>query len=226
MKNVNGTVVIFAAHPDDDILGCGGTIAKLTQEGLKVHVVFLADGESSRDEIADIDNLILQRKQNAKNALKILGCDSIEFINFPDNRLDSLDLLDVVKRIEGFIDVYKPYTVITHYKHDLNIDHQITHNAVVTACRPQPGYCVKELLFFEVPSSTEWNLSNAFMPNYYVDISSTLSLKIEALNEYKNEMKSFPHPRSIKAIESLSYYRGASSGCGAAEAFIIGRKIK
>ena len=85
MKNVNGTVVIFAAHPDDDILGCGGTIAKLTQEGLKVHVVFLSDGESSRDDIADIDNLILQRKQNAKNALKILGCDSIEFINFPDN---------------------------------------------------------------------------------------------------------------------------------------------
>jgi len=226
MKNVNDTVVIFAAHPDDDILGCGGTIAKLTQEGLKVHVVFLADGESSRDDIGDIDNLILQRKQNAKDALHILGCDSIEFINFPDNRLDSLDLLDVVKRIEGFIDAFKPYTVITHYKHDLNIDHQITHNAVVTACRPQPGYCVKELLFFEVPSSTEWNLSNAFMPNYYVDISSTLSLKIEALNKYKNEMRSFPHPRSIKAIESLSYYRGASSGCGAAEAFIIGRKIK
>ena len=226
MKNVNSTVVIFAAHPDDDILGCGGTIAKLTQEGSKVHVVFLADGESSRDDIADIDNLILQRKQNAKKALKILGCDSIEFINFPDNRLDSLDLLDVVKRIEGFIDAYKPYTVITHYQHDLNIDHQITHNAVVTACRPQPGYCVKELLFFEVPSSTEWNLSNAFMPNCYVDISSTLSLKIEALNTYKNEMKSFPHPRSIKAIESLSYFRGASSGCGAAEAFIIGRKIK
>ena len=226
MKNSNSTVVVFAAHPDDDILGCGGTIAKLTQEGSKVHIVFLADGESSRSDIADINSLIQQRKQNAKKALKILGCDSIEFLGFPDNRLDSLDLLDVVKKIEGFIDAYKPYTIFTHYAHDLNIDHQITHNAVVTACRPQPGHCVKELLFFEVPSSTEWNLSKAFMPNYFVDISSTLSLKIDALNAYKNEMKSFPHPRSIKAIESLSYYRGASSGCKAAEAFIIGRKIK
>jgi len=226
MKNSNSTVVVFAAHPDDDILGCGGTIAKLTQEGSKVHIVFLADGESSRGDITDINSLIQQRKQNAKKALKILGCDSIEFLDFPDNRLDSLDLLDVVKKIEGFIDAYKPYTIFTHYAHDLNIDHQITHNAVVTACRPQPGHCVKELLFFEVPSSTEWNLSKAFMPNYFVDISSTLSLKIDALNAYKNEMKSFPHPRSIKAIESLSYYRGASSGCKAAEAFIIGRKIK
>jgi len=226
MKNSNSTVVVFAAHPDDDILGCGGTIAKLTQEGSKVHIVFLADGESSRNDITDINSLIQQRKQDAKKALKILGCDSIEFLDFPDNRLDSLDLLDVVKKIEGFIDAYKPYTIFTHYAHDLNIDHQITHNAVVTACRPQPGHCVKELLFFEVPSSTEWNLSKAFMPNYFVDISSTLSLKIDALNAYKNEMKSFPHPRSIKAIESLSYYRGASSGCGAAEAFIIGRKIK
>ena len=226
MKNSNSTVVVFAAHPDDDILGCGGTIAKLTQEGSKVHIVFLADGESSRGDITDINSLIQQRKQNAKKALKILGCDSIEFLDFPDNRLDSLDLLDVVKKIEGFIDAYKPYTIFTHYAHDLNIDHQITHNAVVTACRPQPGHCVKELLFFEVPSSTEWNLSKAFMPNYFVDISSTLSLKIDALNAYKNEMKSFPHPRSIKAIESLSYYRGASSGCEAAEAFIIGRKIK
>ena len=226
MKNSNSTVVVFAAHPDDDILGCGGTIAKLTQEGSKVHIVFLADGESSRGDITDINSLIQQRKQDAKKALKILGCDSIEFLDFPDNRLDSLDLLDVVKKIEGFIDAYKPYTIFTHYAHDLNIDHQITHNAVVTACRPQPGHCVKELLFFEVPSSTEWNLSKAFMPNYFVDISSTLSLKIDALNAYKNEMKSFPHPRSIKAIESLSYYRGASSGCKAAEAFIIGRKIK
>ena len=226
MKNSNSTVVVFAAHPDDDILGCGGTIAKLTQEGSKVHIVFLADGESSRGDITDINSLIQQRKQDAKKALKILGCDSIEFLDFPDNRLDSLDLLDVVKKIEGFIDAYKPYTIFTHYAHDLNIDHQITHNAVVTACRPQPGHCVKELLFFEVPSSTEWNLSKAFMPNYFVDISSTLSLKIDALNAYKNEMKSFPHPRSIKAIESLACYRGASSGCGAAEAFIIGRKIK
>ena len=226
MKDLNSTIVIFAAHPDDDILGCGGTIAKLTQQDSKVHVVFLADGESSRDGSVDIHNLILQRKKNAKKALKILGCDSIEFLDFPDNRLDSLELLDLVKTVENIVDVHKPDIIFTHYANDLNIDHQITHNAVVTACRPQPEYCVKELLFFEVPSSTEWNVSKAFMPNYFVDISSTLSLKIKALNAYKNEMKSFPHPRSIKAVESLAFYRGASCGCNAAESFIIGRKIK
>ena len=226
MKNVNSTVVIFAAHPDDEVLGCGGTIAKLTQQGSRVHVVFLADGESSRDDTVDIDNLILQRKKNAREALKVLGCTSIDFLDFPDNRLDSLDLLDIVKKIEGFINVYKPIKVFTHYAHDLNIDHQITHNAVVTACRPQPEYCVKELLFFEVPSSTEWGLFKTFSPNYFVDISNTLSLKIDALNAYKNELQPFPHPRSIKAVESLACYRGASSGCRAAEAFIIGRKIE
>ena len=151
MKNLNSTVLIFAAHPDDEVLGCGGTIAKLINEGAKVHVVFLADGESSRYDIPEIDNLILQRKENAKESLKILGCDSLEFFNFPDNRLDSLALLDIVKKIECVIDTYQPDMIFTHYAHDLNIDHQITHNAVVTACRPQPDHYVKELLFFEVP---------------------------------------------------------------------------
>ncbi len=225
MKNINSTVVIFAAHPDDEVLGCGGTIAKLTQQGSRVHVVFLADGESSRDDIIGIDNLILQRKKNASDALKVLGCTSVDFLDCPDNRLDSLDLLDIVKKIEGFIKTYKPIKVFTHYAHDLNIDHQITHKAVVTACRPQPGFCVKELLFFEVPSSSEWGLFKTFSPNYFEDISDTLSLKIDALNIYKNELQPFPHPRSIKAVESLAYYRGASSGCKAAEAFIIGRKV-
>lgn len=225
-KEIDKIILVVAAHPDDDVLGCGATLAKLRQEGSKVHIVFLADGESSRGDVKDINSLIQQRRQNAKNALKILGCDSIEFLDFPDNRLDSLDLLDIVKKIESLINEYKPYTIFTHYAYDLNIDHQITHNAVVTACRPQPGHCVKELLFFEVPSSTEWNLSKIFMPNYFVDISSTLSLKIDALSAYKNEMKSFPHPRSFKAVESLAYYRGSSSGLGAAEAFILGRIIK
>ena len=117
------------------------------------------------------DNLILQIKQNAKKSLKILGCDSVEFINFPDNRLDSLDLLDVVKRIEGFIDAYKPYTIITHYEHDLNIDHQITYNAVITSFRPLHNETNEVIFTFETLSSTEWrppqeNIS--FEPNYFI----------------------------------------------------------
>ena len=220
------TFLIIAAHPDDDVLGCGGTIAKLTKKGFKVHVLFLADGESSRSNIKNIKNLIQKRKQNAKKALKILGCESVEFLDYADNRLDSLDLLEIVKSIENLIDIHKPHTIFTHYAHDLNIDHQIANKAVVTACRPQNNNPVKEILFFEVPSSSEWNLSKSFEPNYFIDITNTLSLKVKALNIYKNEMRAYPHPRSIKAIESLSFWRGSTIGFKAAEAFIVGRKIK
>jgi N-acetylglucosamine malate deacetylase 1 len=218
-------VLIIAAHPDDEVLGCGGTIAKYTKEGLKVSVLFLTDGESSRNDIENVNSLILKRKNNAKAALKILGCQSISFLDFPDNRLDSIDLLDVVKKVEKYINTIKPFRVITHFVHDLNIDHQITHKAVVTACRPQPENFVRELLFFEVLSSTDWAFEKYFEPNLFVDISSTIDLKIDALDCYHEELRDFPHPRSLKAIKSLAFYRGSMSGLFAAEAFKIGRKL-
>ena len=165
MKN---SVLIIAAHPDDEVLGCGGSIAKFSKEGIKVTVAFLADGESSRGNSKNYDDLILNRRQNAKKALNILGCNSIEFLDYPDNRLDSIDLLTIVKSVETLIDKYKPYTIFTHFQNDLNIDHQITHKAVMTACRPQPNFCVKKMFFFEVPSSTEWNTGESFIPNYSI----------------------------------------------------------
>ena len=221
MKNI----LIVAAHPDDEVLGCGGTIAKLTSDGIRVNVLFLADGESSRKNIKNLQKKIIERKENAKKALKILGCNSVKFLNFPDNRLDTVDLLSVIKKIEDYIEVIQPYAVFTHFEKDLNIDHQVAHRAVITACRPQPNYCVKELFFFEVASSTEWNLSKVFMPNFFVDITKTLSLKKKALRVYEKELRNFPHPRSIKLIEAQAHLRGSSVGCKAAEAFIIGRKI-
>jgi LmbE family N-acetylglucosaminyl deacetylase len=222
MKN---SVLIIAAHPDDEVLGCGGSIAKFSKEGIKVTVAFLADGESSRGNSKNYDDLILNRRQNAKKALNILGCNSIEFLDYPDNRLDSIDLLTIVKSVETLIDKYKPYTIFTHFQNDLNIDHQITHKAVMTACRPQPNFCVKKMFFFEVPSSTEWNTGESFIPNYYIDITTTLNAKIKSLGHYKTEMRKYPHPRSIKAIENLAHYRGSSVGLKTAEAFIIGRII-
>lgn len=219
------SVLIIAAHPDDEVLGCGGTIAKLAQKGFNVNVLFLADGESSRTDIENVGALILKRKKNAEAALKVLGCNSLSFLDLPDNRLDSLNLLDVTKKVENYIDTIKPFKIITHDAHDLNIDHQITHKAVATACRPQPGNCVRELLFFEVLSSTDWAFSNFFEPNLFEDISKTLELKIEALSCYHDELREFPHPRSIEAIKSLASYRGAMSGFVAAEAFKIGRKL-
>ena len=222
MKN---SVLIIAAHPDDEVLGCGGSIAKFSKEGIKVTVAFLADGESSRGNSKNYDDLILNRRQNAKKALNILGCNSIEFLDYPDNRLDSIDLLTIVKSVETLIDKYKPYTIFTHFQNDLNIDHQITHKAVMTACRPQPNFCVKKMFFFEVPSSTEWNTRESFISNYYIDITTTLNAKIKSLGHYKTEMRKYPHPRSIKAIENLAHYRGSSVGLKAAEAFIVGRII-
>jgi LmbE family N-acetylglucosaminyl deacetylase len=133
-----------------------------------------------------------------------------------------------VKHIEGFVERYRPSLLLTHHCGDVNIDHRVVHDAVISACRPQPGYPVKELLFFEVPSSTEWRpagSANAFCPNYFVDISMTLPKKLEALNAYAPELRPFPHPRSLKAVTALAHWRGATVGVEAAEAFILGRKL-
>ncbi|MDX8549489.1 PIG-L family deacetylase [Methanospirillum sp. J.3.6.1-F.2.7.3] len=226
----NKTILVVAAHPDDEVLGCGGSIARFAKEGHEVHILIMADGESSR--VSDISliapELLDARNESAKRACKVLGCSSVTVLNLPDNRLDGLERLDIVKLIEVFIDKYLPSTVFTHYGGDVNIDHRIVHDAVITACRPQPNCPVKELLFFEIPSSTEWRPQSSvecFFPNYFVDISSTLSVKIEALRAYESELRVFPHPRSIKAIEALIRWRGATVGVNAAEGFIIGRII-
>jgi N-acetylglucosamine malate deacetylase 1 len=225
MKNNIKKALIFAAHPDDEILGCGGSIARMTQENIEVHVIFFADGESSREIKASKDDLIKTRKSNAEKACKVVGCASVDFLGLPDNRMDSINLIDIVKKVEHYINIHKPNKVFTHYGDDLNIDHQIVNQAVVTACRPQPNHSVKEIYFFEIPSSTEWGLKKTFSPNCFFDISNTLHLKIEALNIYESELKEFPHPRSIKAIEALALLRGSSVGLKNAEAFILARSI-
>ena len=201
-----------------------------TGTGYDVHIILLADGESSRGTDIQLDNSeqISARNLAAKEACKILGCKSVDILNLPDNRLDGLERLDIIKLIEEFIEKYRPSTVFTHHSGDVNIDHCVVHDAVITACRPQPDYHVSELLFFEVPSSTEWRppgSDNSFNPNVFYDISSTLEIKMEAFKAYENELRVFPHPRSFKAIRALAEWRGASAGIEAAEAFILGRKV-
>ena len=224
-------VAVIAAHPDDEVLGCGGTIARMVKEGRSVHILILADGESSRDGIEDCkinSSRVASRNAAAENACKILGCTSVTLLCLPDNRLDHIDLLDVVKLVEDFILKYKPSTILTHHSGDVNIDHRVIHEAVVVASRPQPGFFVKELLFFEVPSSTEWRplgSGEMFNPNWFYDISDTLEIKLNSLQAYQEELREFPHPRSIKAIEALARWRGACAGFEAAEAFILGRKL-
>ncbi len=222
-------VLVVAAHPDDDVLGCGGTILKLINQGASINVLFMADGFSSRGRAHTVDKKLLnERRKAARQACKILGTASASFCNFPDNRMDTVAMLNIIKSIESMIAKHRPDTVITHHAGDVNIDHRITHHAVIAACRPQCGNPVRKLLFFETPSSTEWQPPDhglAFTPNWFVDISEFLDRKLSALIVYKSEMRPWPHPRSREGVEYLARWRGACIGVDAAEAFMLGRQI-
>lgn len=227
------SVLVLAAHPDDEVLGCGGTIARMSAQGARVHVAFLADGVTARAVATDVElqrqsQELSARRQAAQKAAAILGVHSISFANFPDNRMDSVALLDVVKEVEALVAAHRPLTVLTHHAGDLNVDHRRTHEAVVTACRPQRGHPVKTLLCFEVASSTEWQLPGSaatFAPNWFVDVSSFFERKKLALDAYAAEMREWPHPRSLQGVEHLARWRGAVIGVEAAEAFVLGRHL-
>lgn len=218
-------VLVVCAHPDDEVLGCGGTMAVLADRGCRVDVVFLADGVGARNR-TDGDDELVRRRAAAERAARILGVGEVVFDDLPDNRLDTVPLLDVVQRIEALIQRFQPDTVFSHHAGDVNIDHRRVHEAVIAACRPQAGCPVRSLLFFEVASSTEWQppgSAPAFVPNWFVDISATLDRKLDALAAYSEEMRPWPHPRSIRALEHLARWRGATVSVLAAEAFVLGR---
>lgn len=219
------SVLVVAAHPDDEILGCGGTIARHRRAGDDVTVLIMADGVSSRGAGSDA---VKERQQSARHANEILGVNEVTLLSYPDNRMDATPLLDVVQAIEQVMARCSPTVVYTHHAGDVNIDHVRTHEAVLAACRPQPGHTACLLLFFETPSSTEWRPAGSsamFAPNWFTDISDTLESKLEAMRAYGCELREFPHPRSLAAIEHLARWRGASSGLAAAEAFELGRLV-
>lgn len=224
-------ILSIAAHPDDEVLGCGGAMAKWSSDGAEVHSLIMAEGATSRDKSRDRESRkadLTHLAQASQKAGDILGIASVRLLSYPDNRMDSVDLLKVVKSVEEQIEKIKPEVVVTHHSADLNIDHQVIHEAVMTACRPQPGHSVERILSFEVPSSTEWQspkFGNSFIPNWFEDITGMLELKINALEAYESEMREWPHARSIKAVEHLAHWRGASIGREAAEAFILERAI-
>jgi len=225
-------ILVVAAHPDDEVLGCGGTIARLTSEGNCVYTLILGEGVTSRDRKRDLakrENEIVELKKKAEDANKILGVKKVYTYDFPDNRFDTVSLLDIIKTIEKIKKDIKPDIVFTHHYGDLNIDHQITFKAVMTAFRPTKDESVKEIYSFEIPSSTEWNAPSSltyFMPDYFVDISKTIKLKVRAMKEYKCEIREYPHPRSIESIEIKAKQRGIQVGLEAAEAFEVLRLIK
>lgn len=223
MASSNQNILVVAAHPDDESLGCAGTIARHTIRGDNVYVVFLADGISARLGAANVD--FKMRARGAKGALEILGVRDFFNFGFPDNQCDSVPLLHVVQKLEEILAKVKPCLVYTHHGGDLNIDHQVASKAVQTACRPHPLQSVKSILSFEILSATDWNFLNdyKFNPNFFVDITETFWLKKKALAVYDSEIMSAPHSRSFENIDLLSRHRGMTVGVERAEAFSLCR---
>jgi LmbE family N-acetylglucosaminyl deacetylase len=219
--------LVVSAHPDDEALGCGGTIARLAAAGVEVHLAFLSDGVNARGDVVDADSLG-RRRRMGDEAAAILGARAPSYLDLPDNRLDSLDLLDVVVAVERITRRVDPDLVLTHSAADLNIDHRLCAQAVTTALRPMPGQRARALLSFEVASSTEWGFGTTgpqFTPDVFVDIEAYLAQKLTALDAYGEEMRAFPHPRSAEAIAALARWRGATAGVAAAEALQVVRVV-
>ncbi len=217
-------ILIIAAHPDDEVLGCGGAIARLAKEGHSVYIAILGEGGTSRYKRRDeADKTIVTTLHAHSRRVKELFCAKDIFLfNLPDNRFDTIPLLEVVKIIEDLIESLKPEIVYTQHGGDLNIDHVITHRAVITATRPKANCPVKTLYAFEVPSSTEWAFAQfapLFRPNVFMDITITLDTKIKAIQIYESECQPFPHPRSPEALRANAQRWGSVVGIEAAEAF-------
>ena len=231
MKKIkeNKTILIVAAHPDDEVLGCGGTIARLIKEGFEVYTLILGEGITSRDNMRDRkrrEEEITELKGEAKEANKILGVKEVFFYDFPDNRFDTVPFLDIVKVVEKVKNSINPEIIFTHYERDLNVDHQITYRAVITATRPLKEESVKEIYSFEIPSSTEWRYPLNFSPDVFFDISTTIDIKIKALEKYKIELKKYPHPRSLEGVKLIAKNWGIKVGLEYAEAFKVARIIR
>lgn len=217
-------VLVVAAHPDDELLGCGGTAARLAKEGNSVYMAILGEGITSRRAQRDDANTekLNSLRECSQRVADLLGVKELSMHGLPDNRFDSLHLLDVIKLVEGLIERWRPAAVYTHHGGDLNVDHQVVNRAVLTAVRPMEGRPVRELYLFEIPSSTEWafqHLAPVFKPNVFVNIEGTLPLKLQAMRQYESEVREFPHPRSPEALTAIAQRWGSVAGYKAAEAF-------
>ncbi|MCB0359227.1 MAG: PIG-L family deacetylase [Bdellovibrionales bacterium] len=218
-------ILVVAAHPDDEALGCGGTMARHAAAGDEVHVVFMADGVGARQGGAAE---LAERNAHMDVALAALGAKSAHSLGFPDNQMDSVPFLRIVQALEAAFTAVAPTIVYTHHVSDLNVDHRLTAAAVLTACRPIPGNAVREILAFEIMSSTEWAGPDrrVFEPSVFVDITDTWPQKRAALEAYAREMRPPPHSRSVEHLDVLSRHRGMSVGIERAEAFVVLRQVR
>lgn len=218
-------VLIVAAHPDDEILGVGGTAARHAECGDNVYALILGEGQTSRFEKREDAGaeLIGRLHANTKEAARILGIREVFFENFANNRFDSVDLLELVKAVEQKISALSPAVVYTHHGGDLNVDHTLTYRAVLTATRPMEGQPVRELYAFETVSSTEWNFAYGdaqFAPNVFVKLTEEqFEKKLTAMQAYETELCAYPHPRSLEMLRAVAARWGGVAGAHYVEAF-------
>jgi LmbE family N-acetylglucosaminyl deacetylase len=223
------SVLCVAAHPDDEVLGAGGTLARHAADGDDVHVCILSDGVTSRyDDTSAADAEIERRRQRAERAADILGA-TVSFYGYPDNSFDTVPLLDIVQTVEKEISDHDPNTVYTHHYGDLNIDHELTCRATITATRPLPNSGIERVLAFETLSASEWSTpepTNAFQPNSFVSVGDQLKTKLDALEVYQNEIQEQPHPRNKQTVRKNTQVWGKKSGVDAAEPFELLRELR
>jgi LmbE family N-acetylglucosaminyl deacetylase len=230
-------ILVVCAHPDDEVLGCGGMLARLTRiDKQEVFIGYLSYGLTSRINTPELDEVEKERvKEKSRKAIEVLTGlprpiikKNLRFANYPDNMFDSVPLLQITKVIEGWVDEIKPDVIFTHSNKDLNIDHRITHGAVLTATRPIHGeHIVKTIYSFQIPSSTEWSFGNygKFNPNVFLNVTGFLHNKQEALECYDTEVREFPHPRNLLAIYYSAHLAGSVVGMAEAEAFELIRGL-
>ena len=221
-------VLALAAHPDDETLGAGGTLALHARRGDEVTIAILGTGATARrprpGDTAAAE--LAELRAAAVRAATILGVADVRHLDLPDNRFDGVVLLEVVKLVEGLVEATRPEVVYTHFSGDLNVDHEVTARATLTACRPLPGSPVRRLLAYEVPSATGWgDAARPFLPTVFVDVSATLEAKLAATGAYASEVRDFPHPRSAEALRARAAAWGSQAGVAAAEAFVLLREI-
>jgi len=229
-------IAIIAAHMDDEVLGCGGTIARYNIEGNNIHVLVLTDSCSAGHRDVKLilgsqgtvieEEIISGKKAEFIAAMEVLGgYKSWKICDFPDMRLDTVPHIDLNQAIESFIDEVQPEMVFTHHPGDINRDHRLIHESVMVATRPVSGCPVKKVLCGESMYNNEW-FGQPFVPNTYIDISDTLNIKLEAMERYQSEIRTPPHPRSIRSLINLASIRGSAVGVSAAEAFQLVRSIE
>lgn len=215
---------MVAAHPDDEVLGAGATLARHVDRGDEVHACVLSEGATSRYE----DDMVSELVQCGKRAAEVIGLRSLRFEQLPDQRLDLLPLIEVTQAVEDLVDAVRPDVVYTHFPWDVNSDHAVVARCVWTACRPYRFPFVRMLAAFETPSSTEWALPGEhrrFEPQRFVDVSATLSRKLDAMRCYHSELRAYPHPRSLRALQERAAYWGSVVGLAAAEPFLVLREL-